>query len=79
MESRARGGSEGRDNMIALDTKELVFVLGEPADAGTGRIVAVDDSVLEWLARRAAVLERLKAANQGSPHDDDTDRARRPA
>jgi hypothetical protein len=38
----------------------LTIVLGDPDPDACGRIVAIDLGVLDWLDRRARVLDRLR-------------------
>jgi hypothetical protein len=56
--------------MISVDeaTGDIVITLGDPdASAGPGRIVAIEDGIIPWLAHRRRVLERLERRRRHAP------------
>jgi hypothetical protein len=58
--------------VVRYEGDEVILTLGDPDDAGTGRIVAIDQGIIEWLERRSRRARALQTET-GSPHDDGTD------
>jgi hypothetical protein len=60
-----------RDDVAALDVtpaRNTPRVLGSPQGHELGDIVAVDGGIIEWLARREAVLVVQHQRDDAAPH-----------
>jgi hypothetical protein len=58
--------------VIKVDTDDasyMIISLGEPDPNASGRIVAIDLGVLEWLDRRLAVLARFRQRAGNCPQE----------